>query len=102
MNENPGILICGECGASSKVQKVRRRVCTNDPPLCTICQNSPRYKILSEASVRRAVPDLEREFYPLPAGTVVNCRHPAFRRQRVYYWSDIALRCLELGIDLPD
>ena len=93
---------CEECGISDTVRKVRRRKCTNSPPLCSVCLSAPQHKILSETNVRRIAPNLDKLQYPDPVATIVNCIHPAFPRQRVYFWVDIAMRCEELGIDMFD
>ena len=57
---------------------------------------------MSEAAVRARAPQLSPSLYPLPVGTVVNCANPAFRRQRVYMWGDVALRCAQLNLELPE
>lgn len=93
-------VFCHECGISNNIKKVKRRLCTGTPPLCAACRSSPQYKIMSETTVRRVAPLLEREYYPPAAGYIVNCKHPAFKSQRVYFWSDIAIVCDELGIEM--
>ena len=87
---------CEGCGAAG----ARRRHCGGR--LCAVCRGAPEHRVISEALLRKAVPWLPSESYPEPIGSAVNCRHPAFRRQRMYLWGDVALRCLELGVQLPD
>lgn len=95
-------VVCHECGISNRIKEVKRRLCTSTPPLCAACRSSPQYKIMSEAMVRRVAPLLEASVYPKTAGIIVNPVHPAFRKQRAYYWADIAMRCEELGIEMLD
>uniref|UniRef100_A0A6C0BZQ3 Uncharacterized protein n=1 Tax=viral metagenome TaxID=1070528 RepID=A0A6C0BZQ3_9ZZZZ len=93
-------IYCTECGTSNKLAVVKSRRCTNSLPLCAACRSSPQYKIMSESHVRRVAPALESKFYPPSAGLAVNCKHPAFARQRIYYWADVAIVCDELGVEM--
>jgi len=94
---------CESCGrAYPEVARVRRRVCTGSQALCDSCRASPEHKIMTEAALRRLAPQLPAHLYPAPLGSVANCVNPAFRRQRVYAWGDVALRCAQLSLPLPD
>lgn len=90
-------LACSGCGAPN----ARRRLCSGGAALCAVCRGSPEHRVVSEAWLGKAAPWLPPAKYPEPVGSVVNCRHPAFKRQRMYAWGDVALRCLELAVPIP-
>ena len=100
VSTKPIMLMCTECGQLS--MEVKRRFCTGGHALCPTCRYSPEHKVLSHSYLQKSVPWLEPLFYPEIVGHTVNCKHPAFRPQRMYKWSDVAARCLELGLKIPD
>ena len=93
------ILSCTICGKSD--DSVRRRRCTGGDALCQICRTLPTEQLMSEALLRKRAPWLDASLYPTPIGTTINCKHPAFHRQRMYRWSDVAARCVELHLEIP-
>jgi hypothetical protein len=93
-------LICRGCGISA--HHVRRRICTGGEALCPACRSSPVHRVMSEALLRARAPWLDAIYFPCPVGYAVNCKHPAFRSQRMYLWSEVAERCVALGLDVPE
>jgi len=96
------VLVCEGCGVSGVTGQVRRRLCSGGEALCSSCRGAPEHRLMSESLLRRNAPWLPAEEYPAPVGSTVNCKHPAFRRQRMYAWGDVALRCAVLGLPLPE
>ena len=94
------VLTCVGCGVSSHT--VRRRMCTGGEALCQACRGSPSYRVMSETLLRASAPWLDAVYYPDPVGFAVNCKHPAFRPQRMYLWADVAERCVALGVEIPE
>ena len=88
---------CSSCGALG----AHRRLCSGSAALCLRCRVSPEHKVISEAALRKTAPWLQVNQLPEPVGSCVNCKHPAFRKQRMYLWGDVALRCLELNLPVP-
>ena len=91
---------CAQC--QKRKSDVRRRQCTGGAPLCSLCRSLPAHKVLSRALLRKSAPWLPEDQYPGPVGHTVNCKHPAFARQHMFLWGDVAQRCADLGLPLPD
>lgn len=89
--------VCGDRGAH-----IKKRRCTYSAPLCNRCRALPEHRVMSKAFLRKNVPWLPAKFYPRPVGYTVNCRHPAFHQQAMYLWGDVAARCVDLGLEIPE
>ena len=77
------------------------RVCTKQT-LCETCRSRPEYRIMTCASVRKALDLPESAFIHLRAGRVNNPVDPRFRRMSVYFWKDVAAFCAHHDLEIPE
>lgn len=77
---------CAMCPA-----KLRR--CTQQY-LCSMCRQSPEYKILSSTQLQKRFGLSDDLVDDLQVGWIVNSVNPSFARQRVYFEKDVLMRII--------